>query len=181
MSRIGKNILKLPESVTVDIQKTAVMVKGPKGALTCVTHPFTTVEKTDEGIVVRVKDPEDKFHRALWGTTASNIANCVTGVSEGFSKELEVNGVGYKAESKGKKLVLQLGFSHPIEYDLPEGIEASVAGNVITIKGIDKQLVGSVAAKLRSFRKPEPYKGKGVKYVTEHIRRKAGKVVKTGE
>lgn len=181
MSRIGKNILALPSGVTVDIQKNLVMVKGPKGELTCKTHALTMVAKTDEGIVVTVKNPNDKFNRSLWGTTASNIANCVAGVSVGFSKDLEVNGVGYKAESKGKKLVLQLGYSHPIEYDLPEGIEATVAGNVISIKGIDKQLVGSTAAKIRSFRKPEPYKGKGVKYVTEHIRRKAGKVVKTAE
>ncbi len=179
MSRVGKAPVYLPEKVEVSVSDNLVKVKGPKGEI---QYPFNkTVNITvgaDEGkklITVTPVDLADSQGRAMWGTARTLIANMVKGVSEGHTRGLEFTGVGYKAAISGSKLVLNLGYSHPIEYELPEGISAKVAKNVIEISGASKELVGFVAAKVRSFRPPEPYKGKGVKYSDEHIIRKAGK------
>ena len=179
MSRIGRMPITVPAGVDVKIDDdNTVTVKGPKGTLTQKLHPDMVIEK--DGTEVTVKRPsEDKEHRALHGLTRSLLANMVTGVTEGFSKELEVNGVGYRAQMQGKKLVMNLGYSHQVEMEPVDGIEIEVpAPNKIIVKGADKQLVGHIAANIREKRLPEPYKGKGIKYATEHIRRKEGKAGK---
>lgn len=181
MSRIGKQPIILPEGVTFSIEDNVVSVKGPKGELTQKTDSKVKIEQKENEIIVSVKNPENKTDKAYWGLFRMLIANMVKGVTEGFEKQLEVNGVGFKTELKGKQLVLHVGFSHPVEYDLPEGIEGKVEKNVITVSGIDKQKVGQTAAEIRAIKKPEPYKGKGIKYIDEQIRRKAGKVVKSAE
>jgi len=182
MSRIGKKPIAIPSGVDVKIEKKdagiMVSVKGPKGNLVVPMPPKTSLEQKDAELIFTVKNPESKDGRALWGLARSLVNNAVVGVTEGYQKSLEINGVGFKAAVQGKKLVLNVGFSHPVDYALPEGIAAAVEKNVITINGIDKQLVGQTAAEIRAIKKPEPYKGKGIKYVDEHIRRKAGKVVK---
>lgn len=174
MSRIGKMPVTIPEKVDVKIDGKMVTVKGAKGEL---SYEFTDmVEINNDGKEIVVKPVnESKQARSLWGTTRTLINNMVVGVSEGFTKTLEFEGVGYKAAAKGDTLVLNLGYSHPIDYKLPEGITAKVTKNVIDISGSSKELVGFVAAKVRSFRPPEPYKGKGVRYQGEVILRKAGK------
>lgn len=175
MSRVGRK--PIPILAGVKVQKTdhTVKVAGPKGELSSEVHPKIGVEVKDNTIVV-TRSSDSKEQRALHGLWRALLQNMVKGVTEGYSKKLELVGVGYRAELKGKKLQLQLGFSHPILFAPPEGIkiEAPTQTN-ITISGIDKQLVGQVAAKIRSFRPPEPYKGKGVKYENEYVRRKAGK------
>lgn len=179
MSRIGKKPVVIPAGVTVDVKENMVHAKGPKGELDLPVHPKVMIEKTSETeLNVTVKNSDNKQEKALWGLFRSLLANVVTGVSTGFTKVLEINGVGYKAAVAGKKLTLNLGYSHPIEMEVPNGLEAKVDKNVITITGIDKQVVGQFAAVVRSQRPPEPYKGKGIKYSDEVIRRKAGKVVK---
>jgi large subunit ribosomal protein L6 len=178
MSRIGKLPVTIPSAVTMTLQGQELKLKGPKGELSMVAHPNVILTPGEGSITVTVKDPDEKFDRSLWGLTRVLINNMVTGVTVGFQKKLEINGVGFKAAVAGQKMTLNLGFSHPVEYEIPQGITATVEKNVITIAGIDKQLVGETAAKIRSFKKPEPYKGKGIKYDTEVIRRKAGKVVK---
>ncbi len=181
MSRIGRKPVPIVNGVKVDVAAGIVKVKGPKGELQAEIHKDITVEvKNNEVIVTRHAD--DKTHRALHGLWRALIANMVKGVTVGYEQKLEIVGVGYKAEVKGKKLQLALGFSHPILFSPPPGITV-VAPTMtnITISGIDKQLVGQVAAKLRSFRPPEPYKGKGVKYEGEYIRRKAGKAATAGK
>ncbi len=178
MSRIGKQPVVLPSGVTVSIAGQTLKVKGPKGELSLVIHPKVTVVQNDQSVVVSVKNETVKTERALWGLFRSLINNMVAGVTTGFTKVLEINGVGYKAAVTGRKLVLNLGYSHPIEMEIPEGLDAKVEKNVITITGIDRQLVGQFAAVIRGKREPEPYKGKGIKYSDETIRRKAGKVVK---
>lgn len=178
MSRIGKKPVVIPAGVTVDLNAQILKIKGPKGELSLDIHPKVLVEKNDSELVVSVKHPGEKFERALWGLFRALINNMVAGVTTGFTKVLEINGVGYKAAMNGKKLVLTLGYSHPIEMDLPDGLEAKVEKNTITITGTDRQSVGQFAAVVRSQRPPEPYKGKGIKYSDEVIRRKAGKVVK---
>jgi len=178
MSRIGKKPVIIPDGVTVEIKDQHVKVKGPKGELNLDVHPKVTVEKVENNVEVKVKHPEVKQEKALWGLFRSLINNMVTGVTAGFTKVLEVNGVGYKAAITGKKIVLNLGYSHPIEMEIPAGLEAKIEKNVITITGSDRQLVGQFAAEIRDQRPPEPYKGKGIKYSDEVIRRKAGKVVK---
>ncbi len=174
MSRIGKRPITVPDKVNIKIDGKNINVKGPNGVL-----EYTMNEEiglTQEGTELKVVvEKETKNSNALWGLTRTLVANMVTGVTEGFKKDLEFNGVGYKAAVKGKQLVLNLGYSHPIEYDLPEGVEAKVQKNTISITGASKELVGFTAAKIRSFRPPEPYKGKGVKYADETIVRKAGK------
>lgn len=175
MSRIGKQPITIPEGVTATISEGSITIKGPKGELTQDIHPHVMVEQKDSELIVTVKDTQDKQDKALWGLFGSIILNMVTGVTQGFEKKLEVNGVGYKVNVQGDKLVLNVGFSHPVEFTIPKGIEANVEKNIITISGADKQLVGQVAAQIRKVRKPEPYKGKGIKYVDEIIRRKAGK------
>ena len=178
MSRIGKMPVVIPAGVSVDIQPgNVVTVKGPKGELKReLDHEMTIEQKDNEIIVTR---PDDlKRHKALHGLTRALLHNMVVGVTDGFTKTLEINGVGYRAQKQGKKLVLSLGYSHPIEMEDPEGLESTVDGNKIIIKGIDKQAVGQYAANIREKRAPEPYKGKGIKYSDEIIRRKVGKTGK---
>lgn len=174
MSRIGKLPIAVPDKVDVKVDGTNVSVKGPNGQLEYSFASNVTIELKDKEILVNPID-ESKSARSMWGTARTLINNMVTGVTTGFTKSLEYNGVGYKAAVSGNTLTLNLGYSHPIEYVLPEGVSAKVTKNVIDISGANKELVGFVAAKVRSFRPPEPYKGKGVKYADEHIIRKAGK------
>lgn len=181
MSRIGKQPIPLPAGVTATVDRGVISVKGPKGELAQTLHPHVTVEPVDGVLRVLVLNMEEKHDRALWGLFRALIQNMVTGVSAGFEKKLEVNGVGYKAQVSGKKLVLNLGYSHPIDFPFPDGITIAVEKNIITVSGVDKQSVGEVTAQIRSLRKPEPYKGKGIKYIDEHIRRKVGKMMKSGE
>ena len=178
MSRIGRMPIEIPAGVTVTYDNHHMNVKGPKGELSRDLHPDMII--TVEGNTITVARPsEDKAHRALHGLTRALVANMVTGVSEGFTKTLEINGVGYRAAKQGKKLVLSLGYSHPVEMEDPEGIETVLEGqNVIIVKGINKEKVGQYAAEIRSKREPEPYKGKGIKYADEVIRRKVGKTGK---
>ncbi len=175
MSRVGRMPIAIPTGVTVTIaENNHVTVKGPKGTLDRVLP--SEMEIKQEGSEIIVSRPNDlKKMKSLHGLTRSLINNMVIGVTEGYSKELEINGVGYRANKSGKKLTLTLGYSHPVEMIDPEGIESTVDGNKITITGIDKEKVGQYAADIRDKKKPEPYKGKGIKYVDEHIRRKAGK------
>ena len=174
MSRIGKNPVEVLDKVEVKVNGANVQVKGPKGSLEYIFTDKVNIELKDKAVHITPVN-ETKEARSLWGTTRTLINNMVLGVSVGFTKSLEFNGVGYKAVSKGKVLVLNLGYSHPINFDLPEGVEAKVTKNIIDISGCNKELVGFAAAKIRSFRPPEPYKGKGIRYTDEHIIRKAGK------
>ncbi len=175
MSRIGRKPIEIPDKVQVTVTGGLVQVKGPKGELKRELLPKIRVEQ--EGNVLRViREGEDKRTRAFHGLMRQLIANMVTGVTQGFQKVLVIEGLGYRAEMKGKKLVMSLGFSHPVEYEAPEGITLKVEGtNKIIVEGIDKELVGQVAAIIRRFRPPEPYKGKGIRYIDEQVRRKAGK------
>ena len=178
MSRIGRMPIAIPAGVTVEVaENNKVTVKGPKGTLERVLAPEMNIAIEGEEVVVT--RPNDlKRMKSLHGLTRTLINNMVVGVSTGYEKKLEVNGVGYKAAKAGKKLTLSLGYSHPVEMEDPEGLESTVEGNVITVKGIDKEKVGQYAAEIRSKREPEPYKGKGIKYVDEVIRRKVGKTGK---
>ncbi len=187
MSRVGKKPIMIPAGVDVNIQGQTVSVKGPKGSLTTVLNTAVTASLTsgEHGQeVVFAVDPALETHadtRAQWGTARANVANLVKGVTEGFVKKLEVNGVGFRVNVAGRALVLNVGFSHEVKVELPDGVQASVEGNVITITGANKHLVGEFADRVRSIRKPEPYKGKGIKYSDEVVRRKAGKAQKAGE
>lgn len=175
MSRIGKKPVVVPSGTTVNVAKNIITVKGKNGELKEKIHPNISVEVKDNEINV-LRKSDERMDRALHGTTRANIANMVKGVTTGFTKKLELVGVGYRAEVKGKNLQLALGFSHPIIFRAPESIKIETPTQTnIVISGYDKQLVGLVAAKIRSFKQPEPYKGKGVKYENEAIRRKAGK------
>ena len=178
MSRIGRMPIAIPSGVTVDIaENNKVTVKGPKGTLERVLPAEMEIKKEGEEVIVN--RPNDlKKMKALHGLTRSLIHNMVIGVSEGYTKELEVNGVGYRAQKQGKKLVLSLGYSHPVEMEDPEGLESKVDGNKIIVSGISKEKVGQYAAEIRDKRRPEPYKGKGIKYADEVIRRKVGKTGK---
>ncbi|MBE7041872.1 MAG: 50S ribosomal protein L6 [Ruminococcaceae bacterium] len=176
MSRIGRMPIDVPAGVDVKIaESNFVTVKGPKGTLEKALHKDMLIKQ--EGNVIVIERPsENKIHRAMHGLTRTLLNNMIVGVTEGYSKELEVNGVGYRAQKQGKKLVLNLGYSHPIEMEEPELITFEVPGpNQIIVRGIDKQAVGQIAAEIREKRPPEPYKGKGIKYADEHIRRKEGK------
>lgn len=178
MSRIGKMPIAIPAGVTVDIaENNKVTVKGPKGTLERVLPKEMTVKLEDSKVVVS-RPNELKKMKSLHGLTRTLIANMIIGVTDGYEKTLEVNGVGYKAAKQGKSLKLSLGYSHPVIMDDPEGIESVVDGNKIIIKGIDKEKVGQYAANIREKRIPEPYKGKGIKYADEIIRRKVGKTGK---
>ena len=174
MSRIGKKPIEIPKTVSIDLKDDLLTVKGPKGQLHRKIHPKVTVKNDDGQILVTVSE-ETKESGSLHGLYRALVANMVTGVSQGFEKILDIVGVGYRAELSGRMVTLHLGYSHPINYELPEGIDAKVEKTRITLHGIDKEKLGGAAAKMRSFRKPEPYKGKGVKYADEIIRRKAGK------
>ena len=177
MSRIGKQPITLPKDVSVSVDGTVVTFKKGKNERTLDTKGNVAVNLEGDTLTF-VNNSDSREDRAFWGTYRALAANIVKGLTEGFSKQLEINGVGYRAAVKGKVLNLQLGFSHDINYDIPEGIEVTVDKNVITIKGVDNQQLGQMAAEIRAFRPPEPYKGKGVKYVEEHIVRKAGKTAK---
>lgn len=177
MSRIGNKPVTLPGSVKAEYKDDIIFIEGAKGKLQLDVHPDVELDMAEGVINVKAKS-DKKEHRAFQGMTRALIANMVEGVSNGFQKVLEVNGVGYRAEIKGKDLVMNLGYSNPVVYPIPEGAAISVEGNKISVSGIDKQLVGQVAAEIREKRPPEPYKGKGVKYVDEHIIRKAGKAAK---
>ncbi len=174
MSRIGRMPIAVPNNVTIDIAEDSVHVKGPRGELERNVPRQITITREDGALKVE-RSSDEPTHRSLHGLTRSLIANMVTGVTEGFSRRLEVNGVGYRAAVSGGNLVLQVGFSHPVLVPAPAGITFAVQGNAITISGADKELVGEVAAQVRRVRPPEPYKGKGIKYAEEVIRRKAGK------
>ena len=176
MSRIGKNPIIIPENVDVVINNNSISVKGPKGSLSFDFHNYIEVIKSDGQLLIKRKT-DDREQKALHGTTRQIINNMVTGVTVGFAKELEIIGVGYQAQMQGKRLHLQLGFSHEIIFDLPENISVNANRTEVKIEGVDKQLVGAVAAKIRSFRPPEPYKGKGVRYKNEYVRSKQGKTV----
>lgn len=175
MSRIGKQPINIPDNVKLAVSGNTVNVEGPKGKL--FQNILSSVTVSIEGNEAKIipQDAKSKENKAIWGLTRMLIANMIEGVTKGFEKKLEINGVGYKAAMQGKKLILNIGFSHSVEMESPEGIEVSVEKNLITVKGINKYLVGETAAKIRSKKKPEPYKGKGIKYVGEVIRRKAGK------
>ncbi|HEX7056219.1 MAG TPA: 50S ribosomal protein L6 [Bacilli bacterium] len=178
MSRIGRKPIAIPDGVNVTIDQLKITVKGPKGTLTREFHKDMKVAVEDK--VIKVERPSDnKLHRSLHGTTRTVIANMIAGVTEGFSKSLELVGVGYRANKSGNKVVLNVGYSHPVEIEPKNGIEFEVpAANKIIVKGIDKEQVGEIAAKIRSVREPEPYKGKGIKYENERIIRKEGKAGK---
>lgn len=179
MSRIGRMPITIPAGVNVNIEgNNIVSVKGPKGTLSKQLHKDMII-KIEDGSIIVERPTEIKMHKALHGLTRTLIANMVEGVTAGFQKNLEINGVGYRAQKQGKKLVLSLGYSHPVEMEEPEGITVEVpAPNKIIVKGADKQAVGEFAAKIRAKREPEPYKGKGIKYDTEIVRRKEGKTGK---
>ena len=174
MSRIGKKPIQIPEKTEVTYKDGLVKVKGPKGSLEGTVH--STVELKVEGDVINVVVvSEDKNADAFHGMTRAIVANMLLGVSKGFERVLEVNGIGYKAEVKGSTLILNVGYSQPVNFELPKGITAVVEKNLIKLTGIDKQLIGQTAAEVRKVRPPEPYKGKGIKYVEEYIQKKAGK------
>ena len=178
MSRIGRLPVAVPAGVTVDIKEgNDVTVKGPKGTLQRVLPEEMSI-KLEDGQVIVTRPNDLKKMKSLHGLTRTLIHNMVVGVSEGYEKVLEVNGVGYRAAKQGKKLVLNLGYSHPVEMEDPAGLESAVDGNKIIVKGIDKEKVGQYAAEIRDKRRPEPYKGKGIKYADEVIRRKVGKTGK---
>ena len=180
MSRIGRLPIPVPSGVDVQIDGRRLTVKGPKGELTRDLHPDMTVGREDGNLVV-TRPTEQKHHKQLHGLTRTLVANMVVGVTDGYRKGLEITGVGYRAALVGRKLQLNLGYSHPVEIEPPAGIAFEVENPTrLAIVGIDKELVGQVAARVRSTRKPEPYKGKGVKYAGERIRRKAGKAGKIG-
>jgi large subunit ribosomal protein L6 len=175
MSRIGKKPVTIPKGVTVQVQENTVAVKGPKGELRRTLHDEMAVALEKDQVTV-TRPSDEQRHRALHGLTRTLVQNMVDGVSKGFSKSLEIQGVGYKAEPKPYGVNLIVGYSHPVKYEAPKGIKISVDNNtMVKVEGADKELVGQVAAELRSVRPPEPYKGKGIRYVGEHVRRKAGK------
>ncbi len=174
MSRIGKQPIPIPKDVEVKLAGDDITVKGPKGKLERSIHPRVTVNIEAENITVSVAD-QTRESRAFHGLFRALIANMVTGVTNGFEKGLEIVGVGYRAELKGRTAIFHLGYSHPVDFELPDGIEANIDKTKVTLTSIDKELLGRTAAKIRSFRKPEPYKGKGIRYAGEIIRRKAGK------
>lgn len=181
MSRIGRMPIEVPAGVQVEIEDSWVTVKGPKGELTRLFHPDMTISLEEEQIIVR-RPTDNRKHRSLHGLTRALLANMVQGVNEGFRKELEIVGVGYRAEIQGEKLVLNVGYSHSVEIVSPEEITITVGRGAkrIAVEGVDKELVGQIAAQIRAVRKPEPYKGKGIRYAGEQVRRKAGKAGRIG-
>jgi large subunit ribosomal protein L6 len=179
MSRLGKLPIIIPAGVQVEIKPEMVHVKGPKGEVAQPLHPHVTVTQDGNTLHVTVRQPEVGSDKALWGLARQLVNNAVIGTSQGFVKKLEMSGIGFKAQMEGKDLVLNIGFSHPVKYIVSAGVIVAVEkNNVISVSGASRQQVGQVAAEIRSLKKPEPYKGKGIKYAGEIIRRKAGKVVK---
>ncbi len=179
MSRIGKKPIEIPSGVVVTVDGQHVLVKGPKGEISRQIRPEVKIEMADNRLVLSPA-ADTKKTRAFWGLTRALLAHAVEGVSKGFEKRLEIEGIGYRAALEGKDLVFQLGFSHPVRFPAPLGIEFKVEKNVITLSGFNKEVVGETAAKIRALKKPEPYKGKGIRYQGEVIRRKAGKKATTG-
>jgi large subunit ribosomal protein L6 len=178
MSRIGKKTIQIPSGVTATFSNDVLTITGPKGALKRVVNKAVSLDLSGNEIKVDVVNKEDKKERSLWGTFSAHAQNMVDGVTKGFKKQLEVNGVGYRVAMQGKDLKLDLGMSHTNIFVIPAGLTATVEKNMITLEGSDIELLGQTAAEIRSLRKPEPYKGKGIKYATETIRRKAGKTAK---
>ncbi|MDO8599466.1 MAG: 50S ribosomal protein L6 [bacterium] len=178
MSRIGKAPIAIPNGVTAAVADGRVTVHGPKGELVVPIHPVVTVTVSDGVAAVTVARPQTKDQRALWGLTARLLQNAIAGVTKGFERKLDVQGVGFRAEVKGSALELHLGFSHPIQFPLPSGVTATVEKNIITIQGIDVQCVGETAARLRTLRTPDAYHGKGIRYFGEVLKLKPGKAVK---
>jgi large subunit ribosomal protein L6 len=178
MSRLAKRPLLLPAGVTATMDGRVVRVKGPKGELFVNLLPGISVVVNESDLVVNVKNEDDNKQRATWGLIWALLRNVIVGVSTGYTKQMEINGVGYKATMEKNQLVLRVGYSHPVNFTPPAGVAVTVDKNIITVTGIDKQLVGQAAANIREIREPEPYKGKGIKYIDEVIRRKAGKVTK---
>jgi len=175
MSRVGKKEISVPAKTNINFKDRVLVVKGEKGTLSRTIHQAVDLDIQDNVIRVII-DKDDRKTRALQGLTRSLVSNMVDGVSKGFERVLEINGIGYRAEMKGNAIVLNLGYSHPIDFPLPDGVSATVdKNNVIKLSGIDKEKVGQTAASIRKLRKPEPYKGKGIKYAEEYIQRKAGK------
>lgn len=175
MSKIGKKPIEIPANVQIEIKEREAIIKGPNGELNVPVFEGFKLELKDQMLYVIPPTQLKKKTPAFWGTLRALIGNAVKGVTEGYEKKLEIEGIGYRANVEGNVLVLNLGYSHPIRYEIPKGINIKTEKGLITISGVDKQLVGATAAKIRSFRKPEPYKGKGIHYVGEYIRRKAGK------
>ena len=174
MSRIGKKPIQIPDKTKISYKDRVIKVEGEKGMLQRTVHPAVDLV-IEDGYLNVVTIDDDRDSRAYQGLVRALIANMVTGVSKGFERVLEINGIGYRAEAKGKSITLNLGYSHPIDFELPEGITATVDKNAIKLSGIDKELLGHTAATIRSLRPPEPFKGKGIKYAEEYIQRKAGK------
>lgn len=181
MSRLGKLPIQIPTGVQVTVNEKEIVFKGPKGETKIATNPIIEVKVVNNELIIAPYDRAAKNASAMWGLVWSLARNSILGVSVGFIKKLEINGVGYRAAAVPGKLNMALGFSHPVEFKLPATITATVEGNVITLSGVDKALVGETAAQIRKIRKPEPYKGKGVKYSDEVIRRKAGKAAAKGK
>ena len=178
MSRIGKQPVLIPDKVKVEVKDHTVRVEGPKGKVAKTFAPVVNIAVTDKKVVVSPTKDDSRFAKAMYGTVRSVIAGMVKGVSEGYAKDLEIQGVGFKANLKGKQLDLALGYSHPILMDIPDGIKITVTDQTkVKVEGADKQLVGAVTAEIRSYYPPEPYKGKGVRIVGERVRRKEGKTV----
>lgn len=175
MSRIGKKPIVIPSGVAVTLEDGIVRVKGPKGELMRVVDPRISIAVAEGVLTVDVANKENKTERSLWGTYAAHMRNMITGVTTGFKKQLEINGVGYKVALQGKDLKLEVGYSHSVMFPMPDGVTASVEKNLMTLESADIELLGRTAAEIRNIRKPEPYKGKGIKYFDEVIRRKAGK------
>ena len=177
MSRIGKQTIEVPEGVEVKVSEGKITCQGQAGQLEREFDPRFVVGVEDKILTVAVKDEKniDQETSARWGTTRALISNMMEGANKGFTKKLEVNGVGYSAQASGRKLTLKMGFSHPVEIEAPEGVEFKVEKNIISVTGTDKEVVGQIAANVRAVRTPEPYKGKGIRYIDEHVRRKAGK------
>ena len=181
MSRLGKLPIKVPADVQVKIEGDLVTVKGPKGELKRTLLPQIAVKQGEGELMVSIINPKNKRENALWGLYWNLIRNMIIGVKDGFEKKLEINGVGFKVQGAGKKLTFNVGYSHPVEFILPATIDGKVEDNVITVSGADKELLGEIANQIRNIKKPEPYKGKGIKYVDEVLRRKEGKAAVKGE
>ncbi|HRH23565.1 MAG TPA: 50S ribosomal protein L6 [Candidatus Magasanikbacteria bacterium] len=181
MSRIGKQQLSIPQGVDVTVQDGAILVKGPKGTLKRTLHTAVAVTVENGIVSVSVKHPEEKYERSLWGTFAAHIKNMIDGVTKGFEKKLEVNGVGFRVAMQGKDIKLEIGFSHSVVYKVPAEVTATVEKNIITLVSADVEMLGKTASEIRALKKPEPYKGKGIKYLDEVVRRKAGKTASAGK
>lgn len=178
MSRIGRLPIEIPDSVKITISDHQIQAAGPKGALSFEFHSKVKIKQEDKKLIVE-KIHNDKLSKSLHGLTQRLVQNIIIGVSQGFEKKLEIKGVGYRAQATGKAITLNVGYSHSVEMTMPEGIEVKVQKNTIIVSGINKQLVGEIAAQIRAVRKPEPYKGKGIRYIDEVVKRKAGKAAKS--